>query len=379
MAPNISLNDLLNPRSAQQIYNDQLDYIATPPDPNLVSVSTANWRTGGPYKTILSRVSIEGGLVYQILSYFAGSAFLRYASGRWLDWLGQDLMGEDRQDAEFATVNLVMTIPAGAGPYGPLQVTAQTADGKAFSSISTLTIPAGPATITIPMRASLAGAAYNVGANTITQLVSPNILGLSVTNPAAAIGGFDEEPDDRYRQRLQAKWGVLSTGSTQAAYVYWALTASKEVKKVRVYSNLKGGVFAAEWVTVVLAGLNSGVSAQAVADVTAYTEPRIPLNAKLAVESAVVKSITVTGNVKIFTPYIAAAPSSIANSLQDLNVRVPIGSYDAGPVPVSEVARAVAYDPTQVYDVSLSNPTSPISLAYNELMVLSNGTTPVPV
>src|SRR4051812_20121859 len=99
--PNINLTDLLSPRSAQQIYNDVLAFIASPPDPSLVSVSTANWRTGGPYKTLISRLSIEGGLVYQILAQFAGSAFLRYAQGRWLDWLGQDLLGEARQDAEF--------------------------------------------------------------------------------------------------------------------------------------------------------------------------------------------------------------------------------------------------------------------------------------
>jgi len=375
----ISLADLLIPRSAQQIYNDFLAYVASPPDPNLVSISTANWRTGGPYKTLISRMSIEGSLLYQVLAQFAGSSFLRYAAGKWLDWLGEDFFGEARQSSLFATATISMTVPLGAGPYGPLQVTVQTADGRKFTSINPVTIPAGATTFTFDVRAAVAGSSYNVGAGAINQLVSPNILGLAVTNPADATGGFDAEPDDRYRQRLYAKWGVLSTGSTEAAYIYWALTASPEVRKVAVLANNALGMFAAEYVTVVLAGTNSGVSAGAVTAVQTYIRARAPLNAKVLVESATIKAVTVTGTVKVFSVFASAAPAAIANSLQALNVRVPIGSYPAGPVPLSEVERAVAYDPTQVYDVALTNPTGAISLNYKELLVLSNGTTIVQV
>ena len=38
---------------------------------------------------------------------------------------------------------------------------------------------------------------------------------------------------------------------------------------------------------------------------------------------------------------------------------------------MSEVARAVAYDPTQVFDVTLTSPVAPISLNYNELLVFN--------
>lgn len=377
MPPVIDLNALLVPKSAQQIVNDALAYMAAPPDPNLVSVTTANWRTGGPYKTLLARLGIEESLLYQIVAAFAGSAFLRYAAGRWLDWLGQDFFNEARQDAQFATATITMTVPLGVGPYGPLQVTAQTADGKQFTSTALVTIPAGPTTINIPMRAATAGAAYNVGVGAINQLVTPNILGLSVTNAAAATGGFDEEPDDRYRQRLGAKWGVLATGSPAAAYIYWSLTASQEVQKVRVYSDLKMGVFTPQYITLVLASLTGPVSGAAVTAVTNFITPKIPVGSKLAIENCVPLGVTVTGTVKAFPGFVTGAPAAIANSLQALQVRVPIGSYDQGPVPVAEVQDAVLYDPTQIYDVSLTAPGGPISLNYNQLLLLTNGTTVV--
>ena len=123
------------------------------------------------------------------------------------------------------------TIPAGVGPIGPVPVTVSTTDGKQFKTNTAVTFPAGPATLVgVPATAALAGSAYNVGAGNISQLVSPNVLGITVANPAAATGGFDTEPDQRYAQRLSNKWGTLATGSTEAAYIYWALTASRNVR-----------------------------------------------------------------------------------------------------------------------------------------------------
>jgi len=372
----IDLSKLLLPRSAQQIVNDFFDFLANPPDPNLVSVSTANWRTGGPYRTLVYRIALEASLLYQQIAGFAGSSFLRYAIDGWIEWLGEDYFNEPRQSAQFAHVGLTITVPLGAGPYGPLEVRAQTADGKVFVSDTLVPIPAGPAVVPFNATATLAGASYNVGAGQINQLVVPKILGLSVTNAAQAIDGYDKEPLDRYRQRLAAKWGVLSRDTaTQSAYVYWALTASKEVQKVRVYADNLLGVFTDNYVTVVLAGNATTVSAQAVLDVTNYITPLLPLDVKLAVVSCAVKSVNVTGTAKVFSQYLSGAAAKISNSLQALGIRVPIGSYDAGPVPISEVTDAVIYDSNEVYDALLTNPVAPIALAYNEILVPTNGLT----
>ena len=377
----IPLAVLLLPRSAQQIINDSLAFIANPPDPSLVSVRTANWRTGGPYRTLLYRQGIEGSLLYNVLAGFAGSAFLRYATGRWLDWLGQDYFDELRQGASASTVFMDITVPAGAGPIGPVQITVSTTDGKQYQSSALVTLPAGPTVVTaVPFKAAKTGSVYNVGAGNISQLVSPNILGITVTNPAPAIGGFDEETDQRYAQRLYSKWGALSTGSPEAAYIYWALTASPEVIKVKVNANQRGGTFGVTACTTVIVGTAIGpVSAGALAAVTAYIEPRIPLDTVLEVANAVASLRIVFGTVQVFSQYQSVAPAAITESLQRLAARVPIGSYSQGPVPVSEVNRAVAYDPVQVYDLTLTTPVIPISLNYDELLVFQNSTTISPV
>ena len=158
--------------------------------PDLISLRTANWRTGGPYRTLIYRQGIEASLLYQIVAYLAGASSVRYAVGKWLDWLGEGIFNEPRQEAQFATVTMQFTVPLGAGPLGPLELRVATPSGLEFVSVNLETIPPGPAVVSFPFKAAKAGAAWNVGANTITQLVSPNVLGISVTNPAAAIGAM---------------------------------------------------------------------------------------------------------------------------------------------------------------------------------------------
>ena len=365
----ISLAELMLPKSAQQIVNDSLAFITNPPDPTLVSVRTANWRPGGPYRTLLYRQGIEASLLYQILAGFAGSAFLRYATGRWLDWLGQDYFDEARQGASFATAIMTVTIPAGAGPVGPVPIKVSTTDGKTYTSIVAVTLPAGPASTLVTVRADKAGSAYNVGAGNISQLVSPNILGITVSNAANATGGYDEETDQRYATRLMAKWGVLATGTTANAYIYFALTASQEVQKVSVLPNSIHGVFGNQNVTVVVSGLDGPVSADALVAVYNFTAPKVPLDVELYVDGVVIHPVTVTGTVQVYSPYLSVAPAGIANGLKQFQYRVPIGGYSSNPVPVSEFTRAVFYDPSQVFDVQLATPAAPVSLGYNELLI----------
>jgi hypothetical protein len=375
----ITLADLITARSAQQVINDFLQYVANPPDPDLVSLRTANWRTGGPYRTLIYRQGIEASLLYQVVAYLAGASSVRYAVGKWLDWLGEGIFNEPRQEAQFATVTMQFTVPLGAGPLGPLELRVATPSGLEFVSVNLETIPPGPAVVSFPFKAAKAGAAWNVGANTITQLVSPNVLGISVTNLADAIGGYDFEPDDRYAQRLLAKWGRLSTGSTANAYIYWALTASREVKRVRVYSDLLAGTFTPNYVTILLATDTGPVTLQTISDVGAYIAPLVPLDIKIDVDTVSVKTVNVTGTAKIFGQYLSGAAAKISTSLQALAAQVPIGSYDQGPVPLIEVESAVVYDRREVYDFAAATPAGPTSLLYNELLQLTNGVTLVGV
>lgn len=375
----IDLAQLLAGRSAAQVFNDALNYIANPPDPNLVMLRTSNWRTGGPYKTLLNRLGLEIELLYQLAANFAGSAFLRYAPGRdtanptqvsWLDWLGEDFFDEPRQGAAPATVNVVVTVAAGFGPYGPVQLRVKASNGQTFVSTGLVSLAAGPSiSAPIAFRAEVAGAAGNVGANTITELVSPNVLGITLTNPAAAANGADIESDDRYRVRLAAKWAVLATGSPAAAYVYWALTASTEVKKVAVCPNSNNGTFAQNYITLVLSGYGVPVSGGAVTAVFNYINPLIPVATTLYCKSGVAKNVALTGNVKVAASAYATAATEIANSLAALDRRVPIGGYTGIGVALSSFVDSITYDPNAVLEVGLTNPTGNTALAFDEFLV----------
>lgn len=375
----IDLVALLEGRSAAQIFNDALAYIANPPDPNLAIVRTSNWRTGGPYKTLLNRLALEIELLYQIAANFAGSAFLRYAPGRdvnnpslvsWLDWLGEDFFAEPRQGAAAATVNIIVIVAAGFGPYGPVQLRAKASNGQTFISTTLVSLAAGPSTSApIAFRAEVAGALGNVTAHTITLLVSPNVLGITLDNAANATGGADIETDDRYRVRLAAKWGLLGTGSPASVYVYWALTASTDVKKVAVLPNSNNGVFAQNYVSVVLAGDGVPVSGAVVTQVFNYINPKIPIGWSLFAKSAAAKNVALTGNVKVAGAVLAQAATGIANGCAGLDGRSPIGGYTGIGVGLSEFISAITYDPSAVLDVQLTNPTGNVSLNFDEFLV----------
>ena len=77
------------------------------------------------------------------------------------------------------------------------------------------------------------------------------------------------------------------------------------------------------------------VSPQALIDVGDYIDPRMAICAKLNVATAIMIPVAVTGNVQVFSPYANGAPAQIGLALSDLTKRVPIGSYDAGAIPVS--------------------------------------------
>lgn len=371
-----TLQDVLNARSAAQILNEWLAYLASPPD-GLPRLRTTNWRTGGPYLYLIRRYSQELESLYKLVASLGGSAFIRYATGLWLRWLGEDFFGEPFQGASFATTNVTLTSSPGFGPYGPQFVKVKATNGKTYTSINLVTIPLGSA-VTAAFRADSNGTGSNVGAGEINALVSPNVLGVAVTNAAAVVDGLDEEDETRYKSKLLDKWGILSAGVTvdssfamvEAGFKYLAMRASLEVKKVAVLSSFNSttGMAASNTTSVILAGYGTGVTGGAVADVLAVLQPRIGLDEVLIVETAITVTLGMQGTIKVRSAYFAAGLGPIADSYAALDKRTPIGGGPAG-VPVSEFVAAAFYDPLAVYDATFTNPISPVSLSYKQLLV----------
>lgn len=92
---------------------------------------------------------------------------------------------------------------------------------------------------TFNVQAVAGGESGNVAANTIT-FMPVTISGLgSVTNDAAATGGYDQETDDEYRNRYYESLLNPSNGSNAAAYLAWA-TEISGVGRAKVFPLANG-------------------------------------------------------------------------------------------------------------------------------------------
>lgn len=366
----INLNTLLGFKSADQLYNEMLAGVAA------AGVKVANWRTGGPYRTLLRVTAVITEQLYKVSAAFAAAGFLDLSEGDWLTLLCKSLFAEDRQPALFTSGVVTLTAAQGSGPYtiaaGSLIV--GTGGGLRYRSTASVTVPAG-GSATVSVTAESPGSKYNVGLGALDKVISPTLAGLTVSNPAILNGewitaaGADEESDDRLRTRCKAKWGTLGTGSPSAAYVFWALTASAETAKVGVLSNLNAGVLAAQWVTLVLAGAGGAVSDQAVTDTAAYITPKLPTCTKLAVVKASAATTTVQGTVNVRSALnTAATRGAIQAALDALARDTPIGGALYQSQVIATISSAV---PGACRNVVLTSPAADVLLSYAQVLAFS--------
>jgi len=363
----LSFSDLISAKSAQTIYNEMIAGVQA------AGVKVANWRTGGPYRTFLRVGSVALEQLYNVAQAFAGSGFLDYAERDWLTLLAKSIFSEDRAAALFTSGTVTLTAAPGSGPHtiaaGSLIV--GTAGGLRYRSTASVTVPAG-GTATVAVTAESPGARYNVGLLAVDRLISPTLLGLTVSNPAVVgpdwitSSGADEESDDRLRIRCRAKWGTLGTGSPAAAYIFWALAASAEVAKVGVNSNLNNGTFASQWVTLVLAGAGAPVSNQAVTDAINFITPKMPTCARLAVIKATTLTTTIAGTVYLKGAFNTAdTQGAILAALDALAAATPIGGSLYLSKVIATIQDAV---PGAVRNVVLASPTGDVTLTYSQVV-----------
>lgn len=156
-------------------------------------------------------------------------------SGVELDTFISQHRGIYRREATYAETNL--TILSGSDTIN-IQI------GDLFSTESGVQFEAtldGTYTVgdSFAVQAVVGGESGNVAANTII-FMPVTIEGLgSVTNAAAATGGYDEETDDEYRERYYDDMKNPSNGSNQQAYRTWA-TAVPGVGRAKIFPQAFG-------------------------------------------------------------------------------------------------------------------------------------------
>ncbi|WP_320040788.1 baseplate J/gp47 family protein [uncultured Desulfobacter sp.] len=163
-------------------------------------------------------------LVNLLIQYVLPNAFLKYATGAWLDlfaW-GRDL---ERKDATAVTGNILFTRDSSGGDLiieaGILIATPAINDTVYRLVVSEdTTIPDGTLSAYIPVVGENAGADYNLGAGYYSVLPEA-ISGIeSVVNDSNWITteGADEESDDALRLRCRNQFSAVGQYHHDAAY-----------------------------------------------------------------------------------------------------------------------------------------------------------------
>jgi uncharacterized phage protein gp47/JayE len=140
---------------------------------------------------------------------------------------------QETRRAPAITTGKVTLTDAGGGPHtitaGAVLVATPTGQQYRVTSSGTLALNGS---LTVDVAAVAAGGASNVPNNAITQMVT-SLPTVTVTNPAIGLTGTwittvgaDAEADGAFAARCSAKWGTLSTGSPESAYLYWALSTA---------------------------------------------------------------------------------------------------------------------------------------------------------
>jgi len=242
-----------------------------------VGLPVSSWQAGDPTR---AQFHLEAELLGEWESTvvgFIGSGFLDYSSGVWLKINAQQTYGVEVPEATYATTDVVLTNEEG-GVYdeedlAPGNLTFKNSvTGKTYHNTTGLapgaTLGAAGSdndTVTITVEADEAGSDSSAAAGEIDEMVT-SLLGVTCTNPVAAIGMDEQDPSVTIDQ-CRTKQGTFSPNGPADAYVHvlrtpaTAANASKPnsglsyVPRVRCYSDTDNG-----HVRIYIAGPSGAIS-----------------------------------------------------------------------------------------------------------------------
>ena len=173
-----------------------------------------------------------------------------------------------------------------------------TADGLRYRTLGAVQLSANGSAEAV-VEAEQVGVEYNIPPNAIEKLISPRRSGVTVTNPEAIEGGTDVESDMALRTRHLEALRSPITGDNAAQYYLWAIETGL-VGDARVLPTTPEPGH----VTIIITDINMGPADQGLLDeVFARIDILRPVNVALHVESATVKTIDVSADVRIGAGY----------------------------------------------------------------------------
>lgn len=320
-------------------------------------------RQGSVVYDMLAPAAIELEQAYMEMDNVLNLGFADTTYGEYLDRRAAE-QGLTRKAAIAATTNVVITGQDGTAIAVGDQFATNDAEPIYFEATAAATISGGSATV--PVQAVVAGSAGNVAANTITVAVGDLASIITVTNPQAATGGYDEESDEELLARYLEKVSTPITSGNKHQYESWAKSIAG-VSDAKCFPLWDGP----GTVKVVLVNEDKRTPSQSIIDATAaYIESQRPVGAKVTVVGVSELSIDVSAELTLQDGTdIEAVKSEITNNLTEYFKSIAFSVDNV--VRYSRIANAI-YDATGVIDyanLKVNNGTANIVLADDQVPV----------
>jgi phage-related baseplate assembly protein len=196
---------------------------------------------GDPVRMHLQNIAHTCDQLRVLIDFAAKENLIKYSQGAYLDNLAA-LYGPraDRLPAVPATTTLQFTL-VGTVSFDviiPIGTQAQASNQITFQTTAEAIIPRGTLSVTAPaecMTPGLVGNGYLPGQ--ISDLVGWNQpYQLTVTNTTESVNGAEIETDSAYRYRTWLTPESFSTCGPKQAYEYWALRAHQSIIQAVIYS-----------------------------------------------------------------------------------------------------------------------------------------------
>lgn len=188
---------------------------------------------------VYNYTQIEGSM-----NYYRKQNFLKYASGEFLDLLGEWL-GVERIKPQPAKTILRFFFET---PHPQIivdeSVLVVAKDGKTFfKPLKTTIVPENVEFFDIEYIAQNPGIGGNgFIAGEINTIVKPLPYIKECKNITVSVGGTDMENDEHLRERIRLAPWRFNTAGSRKGYIYWALSADSSVIDVNVFSTQPGVV-----------------------------------------------------------------------------------------------------------------------------------------
>lgn len=290
------------------------------------------WQAGRVQHTSVRLVARLYSELTNVIADFTGAGFPNKAKSSYADLLGKYVFDEARIPAEETEgyIHFVsdLSAPALSFQAGELRITV---GGQPFILNEALSLSPG-ATDDFLFQAEIAGSDGNVAVSSSCSFVSPDVVGVVITNPVYAdstwitVQGRDAEEDSRYMDRCVGKIARQTYGSTEGAYRAWTLEALPEVNRVTVQQGAGAGEI--EITAATPEGALSSPQIDTIVDYLDGTDGvgRRPINDEVTVGTVTeVTSPALTLTVYVRKAFASEAEALIVDALETYLENLPIG------------------------------------------------------